>query len=95
MLKSLEQSHRGSNTKSLIKTLAILSSFFVYIAVMYAPENKKMGHAGAIVSGNMMGTVKSKVKALEAARVTACPTVGKIVEFIEKQNLKQMEDCSH
>ena len=27
MIRSLEQSHRGSNTKSLIKTLAILSSF--------------------------------------------------------------------
>ena len=60
---------------------------YAYIAGMYAPENKKMGHAGAIVSGNM-GTVKSKVEALEKAGVTVCPTLGTIVENIEAYNKK-------
>lgn len=68
-----------------IKELMIKKPICAYIAGMYAPENKKMGHAGAIVSGNM-GIVKSKVEALEAAGVTVCPTLGKIVEFMEKTN---------
>jgi len=70
-----------------IKELGLKKPVYAYIAGMYAPENKKMGHAGAIVSGDM-GTVKSKINALESAGVTICPTLGKIVEYIEDQNLR-------
>lgn len=68
-----------------IKELGLKKPVYAYIAGMYAPENKKMGHAGAIVSGGM-GTVKSKIEALESAGVTVCPTLGKIVEYIEDYN---------
>ena len=43
--------------------------------------------AEIIVSGGM-GTVKSKVAALEDAGVTVCPTLGKIVEFMEEYNTR-------
>lgn len=70
-----------------IKELNLKKPVCAYIAGMSAPENKRMGHAGAIVSGNM-GTVKSKVHALESAGVTVCPTLGKIVDFVEKQSIQ-------
>lgn len=46
-----------------------------YIAGQTAPEGKKMGHAGAITSGNV-GTAAGKMAALQAAgvRVAANPT---------------------
>lgn len=58
---------------------------FAYIAGLQAPEGKKMGHAGAIVSGKA-GTGKSKVEALTKAGVQVAETTGRLVELISVLN---------
>ena len=52
-----------------------------FIAGQTAPKGKRMGHAGAIVSGSA-GTAKEKMDALEAVGVKVCATPAQIGEKI-------------
>jgi succinyl-CoA synthetase alpha subunit len=56
-----------------------------YVAGVTAPPGRKMGHAGAIISGSQ-GTAQAKMEALDAAGVvvTANPTEAgeKMVEIV-------------
>jgi len=55
-----------------------------FIAGQTAPEGKRMGHAGAIISGTA-GTAKEKMEALEAVGVTVVTTpadIGKAVKEV-------------
>jgi succinyl-CoA synthetase alpha subunit len=48
-----------------------------YIAGLTAPKGKRMGHAGAVISGGS-GDAKSKIKSLEKAGVSISPTPAMI-----------------
>lgn len=52
-----------------------------YIAGRYAPEGKRMGHAGAIVSGTA-GTAAEKVRVLEAAGAKVAKTPWEVPQLL-------------
>ncbi|MBI3590324.1 MAG: succinate--CoA ligase subunit alpha [Candidatus Melainabacteria bacterium] len=54
-----------------------------YIAGRTAPPGKRMGHAGAIISGGK-GTAESKVKAFKDANVEVADIPSQVVDLIKK-----------
>jgi succinyl-CoA synthetase alpha subunit len=54
-----------------------------YIAGVTAPPGKKMGHAGAIVSGNR-GTAKAKIEALESAGALVAQNPTQLGDLMEQ-----------
>ncbi len=54
-----------------------------YIAGRTAPEGKRMGHAGAIISGNK-GTAESKLNAFKEANVEVADLPSQVVGLIQK-----------
>ena len=54
-----------------------------FISGRTAPAGKRMGHAGAIISGNT-GTAQGKVNALQAAHVPVADTIFDIPALVQK-----------
>lgn len=67
----------------LIASGAIKKPVVAYIAGRTAPEGKRMGHAGAIISGDK-GTVESKEKAFAKAKVPVAKLPSEMVELVKK-----------
>ena len=79
----------GSDEEDAAEYIKTMSKLVVaFISGRTAPPGKRMGHAGAIISGNT-GTAQGKVAALQAAKVPVADTIfdipGMVKEALSKK----------
>lgn len=68
----------------------ITKPVFSFIVGQTAPEGKRMGHAGAIISGGA-GTAESKKEALNGAGVPVAGTIDELAQFVKEYYAKKAE----
>lgn len=74
----------GSDEEDAAEYIKTMSKPVVaFVSGRTAPAGKRMGHAGAIISGNT-GTAQGKVAALQAAKVPVADTIFDIPELVKK-----------
>jgi len=74
----------GSDEEDAAEFIKTMSKPVVaFISGRTAPPGKRMGHAGAIISGNT-GTAQGKVAALQAANVPVADTIFEIPDLVKK-----------
>lgn len=61
-----------------------------FIAGRNAPAEKRMGHAGAIITGNR-GTTQSKIHALQQAGVEVAETPFALISIIQEKTIKNKD----
>ena len=66
-----------------LKSFSIKKPTAAFIACSSAPKGKRMGHAGAIISGNK-GTAESKIEALKASGVYVAESPSLLGKTMEK-----------
>jgi succinyl-CoA synthetase alpha subunit len=78
----------GSDEEDAAEYIQTMSKPVVaFISGRTAPPGKRMGHAGAIISGNT-GTAQGKVAALQAARVPVADTIFDIPGLVKEAMAK-------
>jgi len=74
----------GSDEEDAAEFIKTMSKPVVaFVSGRTAPAGKRMGHAGAIISGNT-GTAQGKVAALQAANVPVADTIFDIPDLVKK-----------
>jgi len=64
---------------------SITKPVVAYITGLNAPQEKRMGHAGAIIQGDGGGTAQSKVSALQEAGVEVAQFPAEVVRLVQKR----------
>lgn len=67
---------------ALVKSGEVKKPVVAYLAGRSAPKGKRMGHAGALISGDT-GTMENKLKAFSEANIPVARTPEELVELIE------------